>query len=141
MISGNNFKNPKTRQATGLKQVAGVSFFGEDGEWVAYLGPIKLTLNHYSYKCTATDTRNTYFRGFHTVTAAKLFAKRRRHGRTIVEHQRAEQLKAEQERLNLSLEGIAELIGRSPKTAESYFSGHRAVPVGLIERFCNDYNV
>jgi len=141
MISGINFKNSKTRQATGLKQVAGVSFFGEGGEWVAYFGPIKLTLNHFSYKCTATDTRNTYFRGFHTVTAARIFAKRRKHGRTIIEHFRAEKLKALKERLRLSMSELGELIGVSPKTAESYLSGHRAVPVGLLKTAITKINL
>ena len=124
-------KKSKTRQATGFRQVAGVLFQAKNGEWVAMVGPVKLTLNHYSYKCTATDTRNTYFRGFHTVTAAKLFAKRRRHGRTIIEHLRAEKLKAAKERLQLSVSGLADRIGVSPKTAESYLSGHRAVPEGI----------
>lgn len=131
-------KNKKTRQATGLKQVAGVSFFGEDGEWVSYLGPIKLTLNHYGYKCTATDTRNTYFRGFHTVTAAMLFAKRRKYGRTFIEHLRAEKLKAEKERLGLTPSAFAEKIGKSVQTTKSYLAGRRVVPVGLVESFCNE---
>lgn len=121
----------KTPQVTGLKKLAGVMFFAENGKWVANIGPVKLTLNHYSYKCTATDTRDGYFRGFHTITAARLFAKRRRHGRTIVEHMRAEKLKAEKERLGLSRRGLAKLIGVSEKTIENYFSGYRAVPEGV----------
>jgi len=124
-------KNTKTRQATGFRHVAGVWFQAKDGEYSAMVGPVKLTLDNYSYKCTAQDTRNTYFRGFHTVTAAKLFAKRRKHGRTIIEHQRAERLKAEKERLGLSLSGFAKLLGKTPKTIESYFSGHRAVPENI----------
>ena len=118
-------------KATGLRQVSGVQFFSENGEWVANRGPIKLTLDNYGYKCTAQDTRNTYFRGFHTVTAAKLFARRRRYGRTIIEHQRAEKLKAEKERLGLTLSSLAEKIGKSVQTTKSYLAGRRAVPEGL----------
>lgn len=124
-------KKSEIRQASGIRQVAGVMFFAENGEWVANKGPIKLTLDHYGYRCTVTDTRNKYFRGFHTVTAAKLFAKRRRHGRTIVEHQRAEKLKAMQERLKVSVGELAKIIGVSPRTVEAYFTGCRAVPEGI----------
>ena len=124
-------KNPKTRQATGFRHVAGVWFQAKDGEYSAMVGPVKLTLNHYGYKCTAQDTRNTYFRGFHTVTGAKLFARRRKYGRTIIEHQRAERLKAEKERLGLTLYAFAEKIGKSVQTTKSYLAGRRAVPEGL----------
>ena len=118
-------------KATGFRQRAGVLFHAKNGEYSAMVGPVKLTLDHYSYKCTAQDTRNTYFRGFHTVTAAKLFARRRRYGRTIIEHQRAEKLKAEKERLGLDLSSLAEKIGKSVQTTKSYLAGRRAVPEGL----------
>ena len=139
MMSEIKNKNTKTRQATGFKQVAGVLFQAKNGQWVSMVGPVKLTLNHYGYKCTATDTRNTYFRGFHTVTAAMVFAKRRKHGRTIMEHFRAEKLKAEKERLGLTLSAFSEKIGKSVQTTKSYLAGRRAVPVGLVENFCNEY--
>ena len=128
-------KNKKTRQATGFRQVAGVLFQAQNGEWVAMVGPVKLTLDNYGYKCTATDTRNTYFRGFHTVTAAMLFAKRRKYGRTFIEHLRAEKLKAEKERLDLTLSAFAEKIGKSVQTTKSYLAGRRVVPTGLMEGF------
>lgn len=137
-MSENEFKNPKTRQATGFRQVAGVLFQAQNGEWVAMVGPVKLTLDNYGYKCTATDTRNTYFRGFHTVTAAMLFAKRRKYGRTFIEHLRAEKLKAEKERLGLTPSAFAEKIGKSVQTTKSYLAGRRVVPVGLVESFCNE---
>ena len=137
MMSENTFKNKKTRQATGFRQVAGVFFQAKNGEWVSMVGPVKLTLNNYGYKCTATDTRNTYFRGFHTVTAARLFARHRQYGRTIIEHQRIEKLKSEQERLGLTLYSLAEKIGKSVQTTKSYLVGRRVVPVGLVESFCN----
>ena len=100
-------KNSKTRQATWFRQIVGVLFQAKNGEWISMVGHIKLTLNHYGYKCTATGTRNIYFRGFHTVTAARLFAKRRKHGRTFIEHLRAEKLKAEKERLGISLSAFS----------------------------------
>jgi hypothetical protein len=120
-------KKAKIRQATGLRQVAGVMFQAENGNWVANRGPIKLTLDHYGYKCTCQDTRNTYFRGFHTVTAAKLFARHRRHGRTIIEHIRAEKLKAEKERLGFTLSALAEKIGKSVQSTKSYLDRHRVI--------------
>lgn len=140
-MSGNNEQSTKIRQRTGVKQTAGVTFFGENGEWVAYIGPVRLTLNDSGYKCTVTDTRDGYFKGFGTVTAAKTFAKRRKHGRSIKEHMIAEKLKATQEMLKLSLEEMAKKISVSPRTLEAYYSGCRAIPVGLIENLCNEYTL
>jgi|GEM_PF-4242810 len=121
-------KKTKIRQTGGLRGVHDLIFSHDEGDWVAYVGPTKLTIDHYSYRCTVTDTRNGYFRGFHTMTAAKAFAKHRAHGRSIVEHQRVEKLKDRQEWLRLSLKEFAEHLGISPRTLEAYYSGCRAVP-------------
>lgn len=121
----------KQKKATGFRQVAGVLFHAENDKYTAMVGPVRLTLDNYSYKCTVQDTRNTYFRGFHTVTGAMLFAKRRRYGRTIIEHQRAEKLKAEKERLGMGLSSFSKKIGKSVQTTKSYLCGRRAVPEGL----------
>lgn len=66
-------------------------------------------------------------------TAAKIFARRRRHGRTFIEHLRAEKLKSEKERLGLTLSAFAERIGKSVQTAKSYLAGRRAVPVDVVD--------
>lgn len=126
-----NLKSIKIRQPTGIRVVSGTTFFAESGKWSNDIGPVRLTLDDYGYKSTATDTRNGYFRGFHTIVAAKAFAKRRKHGRTIMEHLRAERLKAMQERLALSLAGLAKKICVSPRTLEAYYSGCRRVPESI----------
>lgn len=124
--------NAKTRQQTGMRVVAGTTFLPEHGEWIHMIGPVKLTLNNFSYKCTSTDTRNGYFRGFHTIAAAKAFANHRKHGRSILEHQRVEKLKIMQGKLKISLQDFAKLIDVSKRTLEAYYSGARVVPESIL---------
>lgn len=134
-LSENKQKKSKIRQSTGMKIVAGVQFFGGIYGYVADIGPVKLTLNDKYCRCSVTDTRDGYSIGFNSVTAAKLFAKRRTHGRTIDEHMRAEKLKYEQERNDFSLEEMAEIISVSPRTLEAYYSGRRVIPCEIIDAF------
>lgn len=126
-------KKTETRQVAPISQVSGILFHRKNGHSVAMFGHSILTLNNFGYKCTVTDTRNKSFRGFHSITNAKAFMKRKRHGITYMQHLRAEKLKKWKEEHNLSMIEFSSLLDMSSKTVESYFSGHRVVPEKLIE--------
>lgn len=126
-------KKTKTRQVAPIRITSGIVFHEENGHSVAMFGHSILTLNNFGYKCTVTDTRNKSFRGFHSITNAKSFMKRKRHGITYMQHLRAEKLKKWKEEHNLSMIKCSSLLDISPKTLESYFSGHRVVPEKLME--------
>lgn len=123
-----------TTDIGGVKRISGIDFLNNCGEWSATHGPIKYTLDYTGpHKCTVTDTRDGYLVGFNTVAGAKAFARRRRHGRTIKEHFKAESLQIARESLGLSINGLAGIINVSPRTVESYFSGARAVPDRVLK--------
>ena len=122
------------QRATGIKQVAGQIFEADGNEFIAMIGHVRLSLGYHESKCYVTDPKTGFSGPFRTVTAAKLFAKRLRHGRSLSEHFKAEALKAKKEELKLSLSGFAKKIGKSPKMVESYFSGHRAIPEKVYEK-------
>jgi len=114
----------------GIRQISGINFLQDTGSWVAQVSDnIIITLNDYGdYKCHLTDLRDGSKFPFKTVAAAKVFAKRRRHGRTINEHNRAELLQSIREKMGWNIKEIAKRLGVSPRTIEAWFSGTRPVP-------------
>lgn len=114
----------------GIKHISEIQFHngtGRVGQMVISLHPDPET------KCLLTDTRDYSSFPFRSVVAAKIFAKRRRHGRTLEEHQRAEILQTTRERMKWGIKDLAEKIGVSPRTVEAYFSGVRVVPERLVK--------
>jgi len=94
---------------SGIRQILGVSFVLTGGVWVAMINNVlKITLEDGGEnKCVVHDMRDGSDFPFKSVTAAKAFSKRRRHGRTMDEHTRAESLQEHIERFGWSKIGRA----------------------------------
>ncbi len=114
----------------GIRHIAGISFLQYGINWVAqFSDDLNITLNDSGqYKCCLYDSRDGSEFPFKTVSAAKVFARRRRHGRSIEEHERAELLQSTRERMGWDVKTAAEKLGVSPRTVEAWFSGARPVP-------------
>lgn len=124
----------------GIKQISGVWFKSRPGAWIGEVGDLTFSLNpDPDTKCLLTDTRDWSSYPFHTVHAAKVFARRRQHGRTFEEHERAELLNSVKEQLRLNVKEIAKRLHVSPRTVEAWSSGVRVVPVGVHNELLMGY--
>ena len=114
----------------GLKRIHGALFEWEDGRYIHRPNKETQIIQGGQAKYTLQDAGggSPEF-PFETLAAALAFAKRRRHGRSLEEHQRAELLQAVREKHMWSVAEAAENLGvSSGRTIESWSSGARAMP-------------
>lgn len=120
----------KIRQSRmgGIKKIHGAIFECEDGEYTHRPNTeTRITIGGQA-KYTLHDARCGHSFPFDTLAAALAFSRRRRHGRSLEEHRRAELLQGVREMHGWSVADAARALGVSPRTIEAWSSGARAMP-------------